>query len=82
MLKIKKNTVFFTSGGLGYGGAVDSEEKFFARLESIMENIEKTSFIGWCYTQLTDVEQETNGLLDADHVPKFSDEKMANKFNQ
>jgi beta-galactosidase/beta-glucuronidase len=25
---------------------------------------------GYCYTQLTDVEQETNGLLTADRVPK------------
>lgn len=75
-------SIVSANGGWGYGGAVDSEEKFFARLESIMENIEKTSFIGWCYTQLTDVEQETNGLLDADHVPKFSDEKMENRFNR
>jgi hypothetical protein len=25
---------------------------------------------GFCYTQLTDVEQETNGLLTFDRVPK------------
>ena len=26
---------------------------------------------GFCYTQLTDVYQEVNGLLDMDHRPKF-----------
>ena len=26
---------------------------------------------GFCYTQLTDVEQEVNGLLDHDHRYKF-----------
>ena len=25
---------------------------------------------GYCYTQFTDVMQETNGLLDMDHNPK------------
>ncbi len=27
---------------------------------------------GFCYTQLTDVRQEVNGLLFADRTPKFS----------
>jgi hypothetical protein len=27
--------------------------------------------VGFCYTQLTDVEQERNGLLDAERRPKF-----------
>ena len=75
-------SVVSANGGWGYGGAVDTEDKFFERLDAQMENLKKTSFVGWCYTQLTDVEQETNGLLDADHVPKFSDERMENKFNQ
>lgn len=26
---------------------------------------------GFCYTQLTDTEQETNGLVTADRVPKL-----------
>lgn len=26
---------------------------------------------GFCYTQLTDTQQEVNGLLDAMHDPKF-----------
>jgi len=31
---------------------------------------------GFCYTQLTDVEQETNGLLTSDHRYKFDPEEI------
>jgi len=30
--------------------------------------------VGWCYTQLTDVEQEINGLLTCDRRPKVDPE--------
>ena len=32
---------------------------------------------GFCYTQLTDVEQETNGLLYADRTPKMEVDRIA-----
>ncbi len=31
---------------------------------------------GYCYTQLSDVEQEVNGLLTYDRVPKIPVEKV------
>ena len=31
---------------------------------------------GFCYTQLTDVEQEQNGLLTADRKPKLEPSSM------
>jgi hypothetical protein len=31
---------------------------------------------GFCYTQLTDVEQEINGLLTYDRIPKAPVEKI------
>jgi len=34
-------------------------------------------FAGFCYTQLTDVMQETNGLLDMQRNPKVSLQKLA-----
>jgi len=33
--------------------------------------LESSSVAGFCYTQLTDTEQETNGLLTANREPKF-----------
>ena len=68
------------NGGWGYGGAVSSKEAFLQRLTALLENVKRSDVVGWCYTQLTDVEQETNGLLDAAHKPKFSDEEMENRF--
>ena len=32
---------------------------------------------GYCYTQLTDVQQEVNGLLFEDRTPKVPTEKIA-----
>ena len=42
------------------------------RYRGLTEAIFKVpAFAGYCYTQLTDVEQEVNGLLTYDRKPKF-----------
>jgi hypothetical protein len=38
--------------------------------------LDSTALAGFCYTQLTDTEQETNGLLDAQRRPKFDVERL------
>lgn len=65
-----------TDSGWGYNGAENNEEAFMERLERLFENLASCDFCGWCYTQLTDVEQETNGLLNAAHHPKFDLERI------
>lgn len=65
-----------TDSGWGYNGAENNEEAFVERLERLFENVASCDFCGWCYTQLTDVEQETNGLLNAAHHPKFDLERI------
>lgn len=65
-----------TDSGWGYNGAENNEEAFMERLERLFENVASCDFCGWCYTQLTDVEQETNGLLNAAHHPKFDLERI------
>lgn len=59
-------------GGWGYSGAEKGEEDFLKRFEKLNENAFSGVFCGGCYTQLTDVEKETNGLLDERHNPKYS----------
>ena len=54
----------------GYHIASD-EEKLLLDLTHLQENVRKCDFNGFCYTQLTDVKQETNGLLDTKHNPKY-----------
>lgn len=62
-------------GKWGYGEAVGSSEEFLNRFSSLIEAIDTIPFVsGYCYTQVTDVHHEMNGLMDFDHVPKESPE--------
>ena len=36
---------------------------------------------GYCYTQLTDIEQEQNGIYNYDRTPKFDAETIRNIFS-
>lgn len=60
----------------GYSGVEKSGEAALARLRSIYTAIAQIPFAGFCYTQLTDVEQEINGLLTYDRKPKFNAETL------
>ncbi|MBQ7375534.1 MAG: beta-galactosidase [Clostridia bacterium] len=56
----------------GYGKSVEGEAEFFERLEGLTDALlENKDIFGYCYTQLTDVEQEQNGLLTYDRQFKF-----------
>ena len=56
----------------GYGSQPRSLEAFEARLRGlVLATLRHPHVDGFCYTQLTDVEQERNGLLTADRRPKL-----------
>lgn len=57
----------------GYGEPPHSLEEFYARLEGLVNTVLSLSdhVWGYCYTQLTDVEQEQNGIYYYDRSPKF-----------
>ena len=66
----------------GYNGPAADEESFLKRFEAITQAFRKMPiFCGYCYTQLTDVFQEVNGLLDMNRNPKASIEKI-HEINQ
>lgn len=68
---------FKSEQGWGYGKQVDTEEAFLERFSSITGAITAIPFIsGYCYTQLTDVQHEVNGLLTGDRKPKVALEKI------
>lgn len=68
-------------GSWGYLEKVGSEEEFMARLAPVTaEIIHSRKFAGFCYTQLTDVMQEVNGLLKIDRTPKVSVERLKSVF--
>ncbi len=57
----------------GYANSVEDETEFLSRLRSLIRAIrEKKELQGFCYTQLTDVMQEVNGLLSINRRPKCS----------
>ncbi|HAN20728.1 MAG TPA: beta-galactosidase [Clostridiales bacterium] len=59
--------------GWGYGERVKNTEEFIERYKGLTEAIlENSKFCAFCYTQLTDVEQEQNGLYTYNRVPKFN----------
>ena len=69
------------SSAWGYGKSVTTEDEFFARLEGLTDALlENPLVFGYCYTQLTDVEQEQNGLLTYGRTFKFAPERYARIF--
>ena len=61
----------------GYGNGPKSEQEFMERLDGLMAALQQAEGVwGFCYTQLTDVEQEINGLYTYDRRPKFPPEKV------
>ncbi|MCL2299090.1 MAG: beta-galactosidase [Firmicutes bacterium] len=56
----------------GYGKAPEDEAEFKARYEALTNVLLRSPYMfGFCYTQLTDVEQERNGVYFYDRSPKF-----------
>lgn len=61
--------------GWGYGNKVNTKEEFIKRFEDITLAIKKIPYIcGFCYTQVTDVQQEINGLMDINRNFKIDPE--------
>lgn len=65
------------NGSWGYGVGAATEEEFLARYKNLIDGIYATKdFQDFCYTQVSDVQQEVNGLLFPDRTPKFNMEKV------
>ncbi len=61
----------------GYGEDPTSLEEFYTRLEALTDVILSMPHIcGFCYTQLTDIEQEQNGIYNYDRSEKFDMKKI------
>ena len=59
-------------------GTTYSPEDLLQKYEGLLEGIASLPFVtGFCYTQLTDIEQEMNGLLTYDRIPKVVPERIA-----
>jgi beta-galactosidase/beta-glucuronidase len=67
----------------GYGEGPKTEEEFYQRLEGQVDAILSYGHIcGYCYTQLTDVEQEQNGVYAFDRSDKFDIRRIKRIFSR
>ncbi|OLB98742.1 MAG: hypothetical protein AUI15_10070 [Actinobacteria bacterium 13_2_20CM_2_66_6] len=62
------------SGGWGYGQVTGGDQLLRAYRGLVEGLMDRGPVEGFCYTQLTDVEQERNGLLTFGRVPKVDPE--------
>lgn len=61
------------NSGWGYGEKVKTSEEFIQRFDEITTAVKKVPYIcGYCYTQVSDVQQEMNGLLDENRNYKIN----------
>jgi hypothetical protein len=66
-----------TEGGWGIGATPKNLEEFYVRYKGIVDAmLDNPNLFGFCYTQLTDIEQEKNGLYYYDRKPKFDVKKL------
>ena len=69
--------------GWGYGERVKSREEFLARYRGLTETLlHNPDHFGFCYTQLTDVEQEQNGIYFYDRTSKFDMKRIHAIFSK
>ncbi len=67
----------------GYGKTPTTPEAFLSRLKGLTDVLlDNENMFAFCYTQLTDVEQEQNGLYTYDREPKFDPELIHAIFSK
>ena len=73
----------FSEISWGYGNAPKTLDEFYSRIEGLTDAILSFDHIcGYCYTQLTDVEQEQNGIYNYDRTEKFDMERIRAIFSK
>ncbi|MCE9612408.1 MAG: hypothetical protein K8R23_19590 [Chthoniobacter sp.] len=66
-----------TEGGWSYGNGPKTLDEFYTRYKGTIDAmLDNPNLFGFCYTQLTDIEQERNGLFFYDRRPKFDPKKL------
>jgi beta-galactosidase/beta-glucuronidase len=67
----------------GYGRRPADIEDVYTRIAALTEVLSRhPEMAGYCYTQLTDVEQERNGIYTYDRKAKFDEKRMRDIFGQ
>jgi len=71
------------NGAWGYGVGVRDEQEFINRFRKLIEAIRTLDYVcGYCYTQLSDVQQEVNGLFYENREEKIASEIINKILNE
>ena len=70
----------FADNSWGYCEAATPEEAAKQITDLTRVILDTPKLVGYCYTQLTDVEQEQNGIYNYDRTPKFDAETIRRIF--
>ena len=66
-----------TGDGWSYGTGPKTPDEFYVRYKGTVDAmLDNPNLFGFCYTQLTDIEQEKNGLYYYNRKPKFDIKKL------
>ncbi|MBN1873055.1 MAG: beta-glucuronidase [Anaerolineae bacterium] len=80
---IPREDLVYADNSWGYGDDPKTLEEFYIRLEGLTDVILGLDHIcGFCYTQLTDIEQEQNGIYNYDRSEKFDMERIKRIFSK
>lgn len=68
----------------GYNGKAENSKDLETKIDAVTRAFTSIPWgiNGFCYTQLTDVEQETNGLLDSERNPKIDPLRVERIINK
>ncbi len=67
----------------GYGEGPKSPEEFYTRLSALTDTLLSLEYMcGYTYTQLTDIEQEQNGIFNYDRSAKFDSARLKAIFGK
>lgn len=73
----------YADNSWGYGSAPAGMKEAIERIRGVTEAIVRhPRIVGYCYTQLTDVEQEQNGIYCYDRTPKFDERTVRDIFSE
>lgn len=73
----------FADNTWGYGDGPKTLDEFYDRLEKLTDVILGFDYMsGYCYTQLTDVEQEQNGVYNYNRTSKFDMTRIKKIFSK
>jgi hypothetical protein len=73
----------YASNTWGYGTGPKTVEEFYERLTALTDTLLSFDYMsGYTYTQLTDVEQEQNGVFNYDRTAKFDAAKLKAIFGK